>query len=221
MVFSLFSFSAELLKVSIYNMYKAIIFDLGRVLVKVDITRGFFGLFDVSRQGGLDAAVQQIMNHKIFKQFNRGQLTPEEFHKEITSEFNIEISYRDFAAKWCDVFSPMPGMYELVETLSKKYTLGLLSDTDPLHWNYVAANYPILKFFPNPTLSFNIKTSKPQPEAFELAAKSVNTAPANCIYIDDLPENVAGAAKTGIKAIKFQSAEQIKCELGKLGISVD
>jgi glucose-1-phosphatase len=200
-------------------MYTAIIFDLGRVLVNVDITRGFFGLFNVSRAGGADAAIQQIMNHKIFKRFNRGQLTPQEFHKAITSEFNVEFSYRDFVAKWCDVFSPMPGMYELVETLSKKYTLGVLSDTDPLHWNYMIMKYPIVKFFPNPTLSFNIRTSKPEPQAFQLVAQSVNTAPPNCIYIDDLPQNVAGAEKIGMKAIKFESAEQLKHELNKIGIS--
>jgi putative hydrolase of the HAD superfamily len=198
-------------------MYSAIIFDLGRVLIDVDITKGLFSLFNVNRQDGFDAAVQRLMEHKTFKQFNRGQLTPEEFHRQITSEFNVEISYNDFVEKWCDVFSPMPGMYELVEALSGKYILGILSDTDPLHWKKII-KYPVIKFFQNPTLSFNIKTSKPDPKAFELAAKSVNTAPANCIYIDDLPKNVAGAENAGMKAIKFVSAGQLKRELNKTGI---
>jgi HAD superfamily hydrolase (TIGR01509 family) len=107
----------------------------------------------------------------------------------------------------------MAGMYELVKQLSEKYPLGLLSDTDPLHWNYIVENYPIVKFFPNPVLSFTCGMSKPDKKIFELAAKSVNTPPKNCVYIDDLPKNTAGAESIGIKAIKFESAQQLKREL--------
>jgi len=197
------------------NTKKAIIFDLGRVLVNIDITKGLFALFDADFSQGVDNAVQQIMYNPVFKKFNQGSLTPEQFYEDIKKIFGIEISFKKFKVEWCKIFLVMPGMYELAERLSKNYRLGLLSDTDPIHWSFLKENYPVLKFFANPVLSFQAKKTKPDIEIFQLAARSVDAVPENCIYIDDLPKNVAGAESIGMKGIKFISPEQAASELAK------
>jgi HAD superfamily hydrolase (TIGR01509 family) len=194
---------------------KAIIFDMGRVLVDLDISKGFFALFINDFSKGVDEAVQQVLNNSVFQKYNQGLLTPAEFYENLKNIYKVDISFDDFAIKWCSIFSVMPGMRELIEQLSGKYRLGLLSDTDPLHWKFLNENYEILKFFKNPVLSFQAKKTKSSAEIFLLAAKSVQAAPEECVYIDDLPANVSVANKIGMKGIKFISAEQLISELKK------
>jgi len=50
-------------------------------------------------------------------------------------------------------------------------SLGLLSDTDSLHWQHLRDHYPILSIFPRPILSFQVGTMKPDPEIFRRAAR--------------------------------------------------
>ena len=194
---------------------KAIIFDLGRVLVDLDIDKGIFAFFGADPSKGMDNAVQEILDNPVFKKFNQGAFGPEEFYQQLKKLFGLKMSFEEFADKWCGIFSVMPGMYELVEKLSKNYKLGLLSDTDPMHWRFLKTNYPITKFFAKPVLSYEVKITKPAVEIFRIAAKSVEAEPENCIYIDDLPKNVAGAESVGMKGIKFISAEQLAGELAK------
>src|SRR3954447_10958639 len=42
---------------------------------------------------------------------------------------------------------------------------------------------------------------KPQPEIYRLAAERVGTAPEDCIFVDDLRENCAGAEAVGMTAV--------------------
>jgi putative hydrolase of the HAD superfamily len=194
---------------------KAIIFDIGRVLIDVDVKKGIFSLFEVDFEKGMDVAVQQLMLHPVFQLFNKGELTPRQFYEKIIEEFHIDIPFEEFKSKWCDIFTVMPGMYELVESVSCEYNLGLLSDTDPLHWDYLVKNYPIFKFFPNSVLSFRTNIVKPSSQIFKLAAESVNANPRDCIYIDDLPGNVEGAKMIGMDAIKFESSDKLRQEFFK------
>jgi glucose-1-phosphatase len=194
---------------------KAIIFDMGRVLINFDISKGLFALFVNDFSHGVDEAVRQVLDNPVFIKYNQGLLTPAEFYENLKAIFKIDISFEDFSIKWCSIFSVMPGMYELVEQLSKKYPLGLLSDTDPLHWKFLKENYEILKFFKNPVLSFQVKKTKLCAEIFKLSAQSVQADPEECIYIDDFPKNVFAAQSIGMKGIKFISAEQLASELKK------
>jgi putative hydrolase of the HAD superfamily len=199
---------------------KAIIFDLGRVLVNFDIRKGVFKFFNIDFPDNDDAAVQTFMHQPIFKQYCEGKFTPVEFYENLKTTFNLNVSFEEFKVHWCGIFYPMTGMHELLEKLSKNYRLGLLSDTDPLHWQFVNENYELVKFIPKPVLSFQAKMVKPAKEIFQLAAQSVDCRPENCIYIDDLPKNVAGAESIGMHGIKFVSPEKLIEELNALGVKV-
>jgi len=156
-----------------------------------------------------------MMQENIYYDYNQGKLTPQEFHKAISIKYKIDIEFREFQRLWCDVFSQMPGMFEMVKSLECNYKLGLLSDTDPMHWNYIKNNFPVASIFKSPTLSFEIGLNKPHQQTFLTAAGKIDAKPQECIYIDDLQVNVEGAEKVGMDAIKFENCEQVKNELIK------
>ena len=192
---------------------KAIVFDLGRVLVDVDITRGIFGLFGHSTTNGKEAAVAQMMREPIYAEYNAGKMTPERFYAAVKKKFSFEINFVEFARQWCDVFAPMDGMYELVKNLHGRVRIGLLSDTDPLHWKYICEQFAIVTLIDRPTLSFETGFRKPAKEAYLSAVRNVGVVASQCLYIDDLMENVLGAMDAGLEAIQFTSANALRQEM--------
>ena len=55
-----------------------------------------------------------------------------------------------------------------------------------------------------------IDTTKPGPEIFALALRRFGVAPADCLFIDDVAANVAGARAAGLAAVQFTSAAALR-----------
>lgn len=197
---------------------RAIIFDLGGVLVNVDFNGGFFPLLKSSLQGQHNDSAAAVYGNELFRRFNTGQLSARQFYEQVNTAFNLGLAFPAFKRQWCQVFSPMPGMAELVTTLSEKYVLGLLSDTDELHWEYCRRLFPFLKIFRKPTLSYKIGRLKPERECFRAAAENVHAPAEQCLFIDDRIVNVEGALAAGMNAIHFTDSGLLLRELEASGL---
>lgn len=197
---------------------KAVIFDLGRVLVDVNIQRLQRFFLEQTAAHDSQEALGRIMTNPVMAQYSRGQVDSRQFHRTLCSQYDLKLSFEEFAACWCDIFSPMKGMEDIVEALSKKVKLGLLSDTDPLHWEHIQSHYPLMGYFIRPTLSFQVGMTKPAKGIYLAAAKNTGAEPSACLFIDDLADNVNGAVMAGMKAIQFKGAGPLSEELGKVGL---
>lgn len=197
---------------------ETIIFDLGRVLVRVDFTQGLFPYLDHSPGKDDQAILKEVFEHPLFRKYSTGAIDTPAMYREMKKLFAMELSFERFSALWCDVFGKMEGMEELVDQLAARYRLGILSDTDPLHWAYVTEAFPFLNRIPNPTLSYVTGILKPDPECYRIAAENAGSAPGMCLFIDDRPVNVEGARKAGMQAIQFISPIQLRKELQARGI---
>jgi glucose-1-phosphatase len=212
--------SAKSFKIQSVKMkpIKAVIFDLGRVLVDVNVQR-FRAFFpEETDMDDLQQALSRIMAAPVMAQFNTGCLRPQVFYQRLCEDCNLHLSFDEFVFRWCDIFEPIGEMEGVVEALSQKVKLGLLSNTDQLHWEYIQSHYPLMRYFPRPTLSFEVGVMKPHPAIYVQAAKNVETALTECLFIDDLTEYVDGAAAAGMKAIQFEGAGQLVRELKQSGL---
>ncbi len=192
---------------------KAVIFDLGRVIVDVDIARLADHLGTVLTRGDPVQTISRMMSDPLVVQYDKGQITPEQFHADLCRRFGLKVPLSQFSRLWCDIFTPIPGMEDLLRSLHGRLPLGLLSDTDILHWRHIRNHFPIVSIFPHPVLSFQVGTMKPDPVIFRRAADSVCTPPENCLYIDDLPANVQGACGIGMEAVVFRGADILRQDL--------
>jgi len=200
-------------------MVKAVIFDLGRVLVDVKFRKEslrFFGL--PPELTDMKLILDNAFKNELFRRFNMGQLTPHEFYRAFCAEHGLEVSFDQFREIWCSVFAPMPEMEKLFYQVQARYRVGLLSDTDPIHWEYCRQHFPFLQTIPRPTLSFEIGALKPDPQCYITAAKNVDCRPEECLFIDDRPQNVEGAQKTGMQAVLFEGAAVLRRTLVRLKI---
>ena len=157
--------------------------------------------------------MELIFREPLFKQYSKGQIETTQFYQAFTKQYNLDISFSEFSSYWCEIFAPMKGMESLVNQVAASCKIGLLSDIDPLHWAYLIENYPFLKDFPRPVLSYQIGALKPSPKCYRAAAESVGESPAACLFIDDRRINILGARKLGMRAVLFKDRVSLKTVL--------
>lgn len=197
---------------------EAVIFDLGRVLVEVDLTRGIFRYSPEDRGRSEKEVLDILMQDDFYRRYATGTIGAEDFAAEICRRLNLDLDYEGFKRIWNDVFVEIEGMHELVQKVAANFRVGLLSDVGPMHWEYLRAWLPVLNFFPNPTLSYLSGVLKPDARAYRLAGEQVDCKPQSCLFIDDRIENVQGAKQVGMQALQFTGIEKLQADLKGLGI---
>jgi glucose-1-phosphatase len=188
---------------------KAIIFDLGRVLIDVEFTGLFKKYLNPGTGPDFSFTLEEVMHLDWFVANSTGKTSDGEFYKSLKEIYKMELSLDGFKKEWSSIFRPVQGMEAFVKRTAEKYPVGLLSDTDPIHWSYLLKNYPYLNMFKEPILSFEIGVMKPARECYERAANSVSTPIENCLFIDDREINVIGAQKAGMQAVQFSTYENL------------
>jgi putative hydrolase of the HAD superfamily len=197
---------------------EAVIFDLGRVLIRVDFARGLFRRYPAAADTNDLSLLEHLMNDPVFREFTCGNLTPEELYRTVSAKYQLNLSFDEFVREWCNIFDIMEGMDEVVQHVAQRYPVGLLSDIDPLHWDYCRQNFVALKHFPDPALSFEIRAMKPDEICYRTAAVKTGKPVQNCLFIDDRPINVEGAIRAGMQAVQFLNKDQLVSELIKLNV---
>ena len=200
------------------NKIETVIFDLGRVLVDVDLTRGIFKYTLQDKNPSENEVLDSLMRDSYYREYACGRVSVTDFHQEFCAALNLELDFKSFKKYWNDVFKIIPGMQELVEQIKTKFKIGLLSDIGPLHWEHLNKTLPVLKLIDQPILSYEIGYLKPDPQAYLKVAESVKTAPENCLFIDDRAINVTGAKEIGMQAIQFSGVLRLKEDLKTYGI---
>ena len=79
---------------------------------------------------------------------------------------------------------------------------------------YDRSSFPEL--FDGVVISGEVGMHKPQPEIYRLGAERVGLAPEDCVFVDDLRENCAGAEAVGMTAVLHRGAERTIAELEQL-----
>jgi FMN phosphatase YigB (HAD superfamily) len=198
---------------------KAVLFDLGKVLLDFDkdvILDGFRQKTDLPEeeiQHGLE------LYHELG--FETGATSPEDFYRCVNKELRLGMAFDGFREVWCNIFREIPPMVELFHGIRKKYETYILSNTDPLHFPYVLEQFPWLEMFDGRAISYELGVRKPNREFFIMALKKFGKTASECVYIDDIDENVLAARELGIDSVLHSSPEQTISLLTEMGIDTN
>ncbi len=116
---------------------------------------------------------------------------------------------------WNDIFVEDQEVSQIILSLKERWRLGLLSNTDPLHFNYILSKFPIIKMFDQWILSYEVGFKKPAIEIFQKAIEWASVEPKKILFIDDIKKYVEVAISLGMHGIHFISSDQLKEELHK------
>ncbi len=185
-------------------MIRNIIFDLGNVLVNVEYGRFINKLI---ANGVTEEAYMTFFkggNYRLLG-YESGDITTDEFITRSLAGLNLEMEQDDYANAFNDMFSEIEPMSALVRRLKAEdnYRLFLLSNTSPLHFEYIKQKYDYVNLLEKYALSYELRSLKPESEIYERAIKHLGIVPEESIFIDDLEENCEAALKFGINTICY------------------
>lgn len=201
-------------------MIKTIIFDLGGVIIPLDFKRGYQAMESVC---GCRAAEipARIASTGLVPRFETGHVEPEEFVRAICDCLGLTMNFDEFCELWASIFPGHTLIPEsLLEALRERYRLLLLSNTNTLHFEFIRKNYPLLRHMDHFVLSYEVGSMKPAPEIYHAAIAHSGCKPEECLFIDDMAENVEAARREGMDAARFVSYEQLQSDLKERAIEL-
>ena len=200
-------------------MIKTVIFDLGKVIVPFDFSRGYRAMAELCAYTPEDIP-KRIGTTDLVRRFESGQVEPELFVEQLCGILDLRMEYGQFCDIWSSIFLPDTLIPEsLLEGLRQRYRLLLLSNTNAIHFRMIRENYPLIQHFDDYVLSYEVGAMKPSPRIYEEAIARARCAPGECFFTDDIAEYVAAARQAGMDAVQFQSAAQIEAELSRRGVT--
>ena len=197
---------------------EAIIFDLGKVICPFSHHAVCEKLTKYSPLTA-DQIYQEIFKSGLEEKFDEGKIPPQRFYQEVTSVIKAKISLTAFYQIWVTIFSLDEEVAKIVEEL-KTYKRYLLSNTNEWHFRYLISAFPILQEFDGYILSFEIGVRKPKPAIYQQVLKVCEREASQCLYIDDIKENVVAAENLGFQTIHFIDAKQLRRTLNSFGIKL-
>ena len=199
-------------------MTRAIIFDLGNVLIPFDWRRGYDAFARVSPYP-IEEVRRRIKETGLFDGFERGRLEPRAVAERVSAFLGLDVSFDQFREIWSSIFLPETILGDdMLAGLHARYRLLLLSNTDAIHYGWVREKYPILRHFDHAVLSFELGLRKPEPGIYQEAIARAGCEAREIFFTDDREENVTGALDAGIDAVQFLSVEQLEQELKSRGV---
>jgi len=200
-------------------MIRSVVSDLGKVVLWFDndiFIRKLAGHCGRSREETKEVAHS---NMELITSFDKGLISSPEFYDRIVKAFDARISREEFFAIYNDVFWLNARAVEVLKRakpiLSK---LLLLSNTDPERFGFIKKKFSRILIFDDYLLSYELGLVKPEPGIFREAVKRTGCAADECVFIDDLPENVEVPVSLGAKGVVYAPATDLAAELSRLGL---
>lgn len=157
-----------------------------------------------------------------FPAFDCGQISMEEYLNRTLFYRQRPFSREEFTAFMFAQSKPLPGSREVLDAVTnkQKYFVGAINN-EPLELNeYRIEAFRLRRNFLVFFSSCYVHSRKPEPTIFKVALEVTQRKAERCIFIDDRPLNLESPKKLGFNTIHFQSPDQLKSDLGKLGVEV-
>ena|SRR6266851_3988203 len=199
-------------------MIKTVIFDLGKVIIPFDFTRGYRAMEGLCKYPAADIP-KQLATTDLVTRFECGLVEPEDFVNQLCQSLELKVDYDGFCEIWSGIFSPDPLIPEsMLAGIHERFRLLLLSNTNAIHFKMLKEKYGLLRHFDDMVLSYEVGALKPSPLIYREAIARAQCQPEECFFTDDIAEYVEAARKEGMDAVQFQSRGQLEGELLARGI---
>lgn len=154
-----------------------------------------------------------VQNLEISREFDSGKISSAEFYGKVKGKLQAEIGQRDFFVLYNDIFVLRQKELDLLNRLRRHYRLVLLSNTDVERYGFILKQFPQIKIFDAYVLSYEAGFIKPDSRIYESAVVLAGVLPQECLFIDDLAENIRGAELLGINTIHYTAEKDLVEEL--------
>lgn len=206
-------------------MYEAAVFDFGGVMTTP--IADAFASFDAA-VGVEPGTILRLMREA------RDQATSD-FHRLETGEMSEEAFYAALGAKVASVAGgpvhwPSDArevrrallgslrrneeMLDAIAAIGRHHRVGMLTN-NVREWSRWRDHYP-MDLFRVVVDSSEVGLRKPDPRIYRLTCERLGVDPSSTVFVDDLEENIDGAAAVGMRAVLFTTTDATLDELRRL-----
>lgn len=195
-------------------MIKNLIFDLGNVIVDLDLIASERLLQQLTGISWLNARAQDL---EIFLDFECGRIPEALFLNYLIGQSKNGVQAIDLIKAWNAMLIDIPLQRLLMlKRLMKDYQVFLLSNTNETHirWvdQYLKVNYKINNLTEVVHAAFyshELLCRKPEKEIYQQVLDRANIKAEESVFFDDNHENIAAAQEMGIISVKVDPADEI------------
>jgi glucose-1-phosphatase len=189
---------------------KAIVFDLGGVLIDVDPGRCFRFWAEHSNTSPDDLRTRFFID-EAYERHERGEIEFSEYATHLRGQLGIELDEDLLRDGWNALLGEaLPGAAGVIEQASRRYPCFLFSNSNAVHqtaWRRTQAKLlaPLHRQF----VSSELGLRKPEARAYQRVAELTGFAPAELLFFDDLAENITAAHDVGFQAVRVSGPGEI------------
>lgn len=200
------------------NSIKAIVFDLGNVLIPFDYSIMINRLNKISQDLGEHYYEVYKSNYHIHREFEKGELSNEQFISINLKWLENKIDEEKFCFLYSDIFRLNEDTISLLPKLKANYKLFLLSNTNYIHYKFGYSHYKFLEHFDKLFLSHEVGAVKPEAKIYKAVENYSRFQPNEHLFIDDINEYVEGAKNVGWNSVQFTTHEKLLEDLKAFNI---
>lgn len=191
-----------------------VLFDMGGVLVELGSLPELLGsTIDAERFW------PRWLSSPAVRHFERGHCSPDEFAAGAVEDLDLGISPETFLVNFSRFPRGLfPGAAELVAELSTTVEIGVLSNTNQLHWETQPDASVLQAMIARSYLSYRLGEVKPDEALYRLVLDDLDRPAGEVLFLDDNQINVAGARAVGMQAETVKGPGQARSMLHSYGL---
>ena len=188
-------------------MIKAVIFDMGGVLVDLDIEDCKKTFKELLGYNDIDTIIDACHQKGIYGDLEEGKLSADEFRSIVLAGSRPGASPEQVDEAMSHILVDIaPYKSAMLKRLSEKYELYMLSNNNPICLPYSSkmfsdAGIPLEKIFRKSFFSYEMKALKPSEAFYKAVMKEIGRSSDELLFIDDSQKNVDGAMAAGLPAV--------------------
>ncbi len=201
------------------NKRSIAVFDLGGVLIDWNPRYLYRKLF-----GGDDAAMEHFLANVCTSNWNLQQDAGRSLSEACDLLKRQHPEHAKYIDAWRDRYpemlaGPIQGTVDLLADLrARGVPIYALSNWSSETFPSALERFEFLGWFRGILISGDVRLIKPDPRIFSHFCETHQVDPAQAVYIDDLPHNVAAASAQGMHGIQFTDPASLRSELRKVGL---
>lgn len=185
---------------------KLVVFDLGNVLFTFSVDRAFD--FWAAKTGeSAELLKSRFVHDEMYDLHEKGKITTLQYFHHVTAMLKISLSENEFLDGWNDILMhPIMPSFEVVRNVKQKgIRTAVLSNTNYPHTVILKEKYgSLFASFNGIFFSNDIGFRKPEKDSFLHVINSLGAETDNSLMIDDLKENIIGAADIGMNTLHLE-----------------
>jgi HAD superfamily hydrolase (TIGR01509 family) len=194
-----------------------VVFDVGHVLVDADYAP-FLRL--LAEHGADFPSMDAFCDAVDLDAHEAGEVGPEEFLWAIQALVRRPVPRDRLVQEWNAMYRPVAELLDAARRLKATHRVYLLSNMGELHWAHLEQLLDVPGIAHGALPSWSVRCMKPAPAIYAEAERRFGLAPAQTVFVDDRPSNVAAAQARGWRAVRHVAPARTLATLAELGFPV-